>query len=155
MHLNWFREKPEDYIEKMKGTDKDLAAHFTIITACGMVLYGEKIDDVFGEVPREDYIDSIWQDIRDAHQDILDNPMYITLNLCRVLAYLQENLVLSKQSGGEWGIRSLPHRFRPLIQDALRSYATDEVMRADPQKAVEFADDMLSRIGQYMAGSAG
>ena len=43
-HLNWFREKPEDYVEKMKGTDKDLAAHFTIIRKYGIVLYGAIIE---------------------------------------------------------------------------------------------------------------
>jgi len=42
MHLNWFKAQPEDYIEKMQGTDKDLAAHFTIINKCGVVLFGEK-----------------------------------------------------------------------------------------------------------------
>lgn len=30
-HLEWYRKNPEDYVAKMKGTDKDLAAHFTII----------------------------------------------------------------------------------------------------------------------------
>lgn len=27
-HLNWFKENPADYVEKMKGTGKDMAAHF-------------------------------------------------------------------------------------------------------------------------------
>ena len=31
MHLKWYEDNPEDYILKMNGTDKDLAAHFTII----------------------------------------------------------------------------------------------------------------------------
>lgn len=30
-HLDWYRSNPADYIEKMNGTDKDLAAHFTIL----------------------------------------------------------------------------------------------------------------------------
>ena len=29
MHSEWYRQDPEDYIQKMKGTDQDLAAHFT------------------------------------------------------------------------------------------------------------------------------
>lgn len=57
-HLSWFLENPEDYIAKMKGTDKDLAAHFTIINHCGIVLYGASVEEVFGEVPEKDYIDS-------------------------------------------------------------------------------------------------
>ena len=30
MHLDLYRNNPQDYIERMKGTDRDLAAHFVI-----------------------------------------------------------------------------------------------------------------------------
>lgn len=148
MHLNWFKEKPEDYIEKMQGTDKDLAAHFTIINKCGMVLFGEKISEVFGKVRKNYYIDSIWLDIEDAKGDIVTDPMYITLNLCRVLAYLQKNLILSKKSGGEWGLSTLPQEFHVLIQEALQSYETDKEMIIHSEIAEHFADYMLSQIEQ-------
>lgn len=148
MHLDWFKENPEDYVEKMKGTDKDLAAHFTIINKCGIVLFGDKISEVFGTVSRNYYIDSILHDIQNAHEDILLNPMYIILNLCRVLAYLQEDLILSKKSGGEWGISVLSQEFHTLIRDALQSYDTDEEMTVDPETALYFADYMMSKIEQ-------
>lgn len=106
-HLNWFLENPQDYIVKMKGTDPDLAAHVTITRAYGKVLYGAEISDVFGPVPKEDYIDSIWLDIENAAEDVLKNPVYVILNLCRVLAYLKEDLILSKKDGGIWGLRFL------------------------------------------------
>lgn len=101
-HLQWFQENPADYIRKMNGEDKDLAAHFKIIKSYGMVLYGEEINDIFGDVPRNDYIDSIWNDIEGAREDILNDPVYIILNLCRVAAFLKNDLVLSKKQGGEW-----------------------------------------------------
>ena len=63
MHLQWFRDNPKDYIQKMNGTDKDLAAHFKIIKKYGIALYGSQIDDVFADVPRNNYIDSILCDI--------------------------------------------------------------------------------------------
>ena len=34
-HLEWFEEAPDEYIREMNGTDKDLAAHFTIINKKG------------------------------------------------------------------------------------------------------------------------
>ena len=74
----------------MKGTDKDLAAHFTIIKNRGRCLAGAPIDEVFGEVPGEDYLDSISGDIADAALDLPENMMYYTLNLTRVLAYKKE-----------------------------------------------------------------
>ena len=77
----------------MNGTDKDLAAHFTIIGKRGKCLHGQSIEDVFAEVPQKDYIDAIWDDISKAKEDIETNTMYITLNLARVLAYKKEGIV--------------------------------------------------------------
>lgn len=88
-HLQWYQENPRDYVDRMKGVDRDLAAHFTIIGRYGIVLYGKPVHEVFGPVPREDYIDSIVSDIEEAKEDILEEPVYVILNLCRVLAYLR------------------------------------------------------------------
>ncbi|WP_310603780.1 nucleotidyltransferase domain-containing protein, partial [Anaerosporobacter sp.] len=38
-HLNWYQTNPEEYVDKMKGTDKDLAAHFTILYHRGKCVY--------------------------------------------------------------------------------------------------------------------
>lgn len=146
MHLKGFLENPQEYVERMKGTDRDLAAHFTILRRYGRVLYGEEIGETFGEVDRNDYLDSIWSDVENAREDILSDPMYMTLNLCRVLAYLREDLVLSKKEGGAWGIRRLPQEFHGLIRAALSDYEGGEEMPLLPEKAVEFAEYMLGQI---------
>ena len=31
-HLNWYKSDPDDYIRRMNGDDKDLAAHFTTMS---------------------------------------------------------------------------------------------------------------------------
>lgn len=76
MHLQWVRDNPDNYVENMRGEDRDLAAHFTIINRYGIVLYGEKIENVFGEVSKKDYEESIWFDVECASEDIADEPMY-------------------------------------------------------------------------------
>lgn len=146
MHLPWFRDNLEDYVKNMRGVDKDLAAHFTIINRYGIVLYGAPIADVFGEVRKADYVDSIWFDIENAREAIVADPMYIILNLCRVVAFLKENLYLSKQQGGEWGIAHMPERYHPLISQALHCYKTDQIMQADRILADQFAYEMLAAI---------
>ena len=55
----------------MNEADADLAADCTIIKKRGKCLCGERIDDVFGEVPKADYMDSIWNDIAEAEDDII------------------------------------------------------------------------------------
>lgn len=64
-------------------------------------------DLTFDPVPKQCYIDSICSDVEHAAADILEQPVYITLNLCRVLAYLKDGLCLSKKEGGEWGLAHL------------------------------------------------
>lgn len=145
-HLEWYKTDPGDYIEKMQGTDKDLAAHFTITRRYGIVLWGEAIEDVFGEVPPEAYRDSILEDVRDAREDISGNPLYVTLNLCRVSGYLREGLILSKKAGGEWGLKKLPDDFHELIRDALYCYETGDEMRAGREVLLQFAEYILSEI---------
>ena len=74
-HLDWYMKDPDDYILKMKGEDKDLAAHFTIINHRGKCLFGASIKEIFDDVPARDYMDSIWNDIADAEDEIADDPM--------------------------------------------------------------------------------
>jgi hypothetical protein len=134
----------------MKGTDKDLAAHFTIINYRGKVLYGQEIKEVFGEVSKQDYFDSIWSDIKGAQEDILDNTMYITLNLPRVLAYQRDNVILSKKEGGEWGLSNLPEKYHSFIILALKEYASVGPSRYNIELAVEYAKYMLGEIQNRM-----
>ncbi|MBR5730999.1 MAG: DUF4111 domain-containing protein [Firmicutes bacterium] len=145
-HLEWYEEDPEEYVREMNGTDKDLAAHFTIINKRGKCLYGAPIDEVFAEVPAADYMDSIWYDVEGAAEEITEYPMYLTLNLARVLAYNEEGLVLSKKEGGEWALAHLPGEHHPLIQTALREYTRGEDPEYDGECAKRYADYMLRKI---------
>lgn len=146
MHLQWFRDNPKDYIQKMNGTDKDLAAHFKIIKKYGIALYGSQIDDVFADVPRNNYIDSILCDIEEAKEEILENPVYIILNLCRVAAFLKHDLVISKKQGGEWALQNLSDKYHTLVLNALQSYELGTEMNIDKEEAQGFADYMLYLI---------
>ncbi|MBO4705515.1 MAG: DUF4111 domain-containing protein [Spirochaetaceae bacterium] len=146
MHLNWYKTNPDDYVQKMKGTDKDLAAHFTNIRKHGRCLYGAPIADVFAEVPKHDYLDSIHSDIAEAEEDIIENPTYIILNLARVLAYQKDEQLLSKKEGGEWGLKKLPVEFHNLLKDALKDYEGSEKVTYNMECAKKYADYMLKSI---------
>ena len=130
----------------MNGTDKDLAAHFKIIKKYGIALYGSPIDDVFADVPRNNYIDSILCDIEEAKEEILENPVYIILNLCRVAAFLKHDLVISKKQGGEWALQNLSDKYHTLVLNALQSYELGTEMNIDKEEAQGFADYMLYLI---------
>ena len=153
-HLRRFYEDPKAYVEQLRGTDKDLAAHFAIVHRFGVALYGPKAKEIFSQVPKADYADSIWYDVGGAKEEILENPMYLTLNLCRALAYLKADLVLSKQTGGAWGLQNVPAEYHGLIRAALHSYETDQTMELDPAEAVGFAAYMIGEIQRYWIDSS-
>lgn len=163
-HLQWFLDRPQHYIQNMKGVDKDLAAHFAVINRYGIALYGRAVPDVFGEVPGKDYADSIWYDVENAGEDIEGNATYVILNLCRAAAFLREGLCLSKADGGGWGLKNISEKYRKLILGALSSYRpgasenfdrddssakfddTAEAVRLNGALARQFAEDMLGEI---------
>lgn len=156
-HLQWFIDNPTDYIHKMNGTDKDLAAHFKIIKKYGVVLHGEAINDVFADVPEKDYIDSICSDVEGAREDILKQPVYVILNLCRVEAFLKNGFIFSKKQGGEWALQNLSAEYHTLISTALKSYMFENEMvlsNADDVEAQKFADYMLRMIKDMLISAS-
>ncbi|WP_320956681.1 aminoglycoside adenylyltransferase domain-containing protein [Enterocloster asparagiformis] len=147
-HKQKFFENLSEYCAHMNGTDKDLAAHFTIIKQSGITLYGEKADGVFGDVPKANYLDSIKHDIENAVVEIVENPIYIILNLCRVLAYIKDDVVLSKQQGAYWGLENIPVKYARLIDKAEESYRSAEPFSMDIGDALltDFSGYMLKQI---------
>jgi streptomycin 3"-adenylyltransferase len=145
-HLEWYKTDPEEYIQKMNGTDKDLAAHFTIIYHRGECVYGAPIKEVFEEVPSCFYFDSIMFDVENAEEEITENTMYLTLNLARVLAYKEDGLILSKKEGGEWAIDHLPSEYYPLIFDSIRDYSQNINVIYDGGLAKSYAKYVMDRI---------
>lgn len=112
-------------------TDPDLAAHVTVTRSRGVCLVGQPAEDVFPEVPRSDYLDSILKDFEWGKDRLNENPVYFVLNTCRILAYLAEGQVLSKLEGGEWGVKYLPEGYRPMAQAAANAYGQGQDWR-DP-----------------------
>ena len=126
--------------------DPDLAAHFTVIANTGIVVYGEPIAEVFGAVPREYYLDSVRKDVENAGKSVVDNPVYIILNLCRVYAYRRDGLILSKEKGGQWGLRNLPPPYHRLIALALDSYSNGTTFCKSEPLQIEFCEYMSNFI---------
>jgi predicted nucleotidyltransferase len=127
--------------------DPDLAAHITITRSRGHCLSGRPIESVFPAVPREHYVASIVDDFEWARDRIVKTPVYFILNACRVLWYLLEGAICSKDEAGEWGTRSLPERFRAVVSQALDRYrGVRQDERFEASALSEFADHMSWEI---------
>lgn len=137
----------ESFAERMHGNDHDLAAHFTVIKAVGFAVCGEEISEAFGEVPKEHYLDSIKRDIGDAAEYIGYNPVYYTLNLCRVLAYKRGAGVLSKEQGAQWAGENIPPLYAVVANEALNCYRTGAIFDED-MPLMAFVEYMLNEINR-------
>lgn len=133
--------------QAMQGVDPDLAAHMMVINKVGRAFCGLPVKDVFAPVPRESYLRSIWYDIEGAPEDITRDPVYYVLNLCRVLACVEEGQVLSKEQGGQWGMEHLCE-YHGLIASALRAYRSEAAFEASDTDLSNFAEKLLARIRQ-------
>lgn len=148
MHHDWYLQDPNEYIFHMQGVDQDLAAHLQVVKKHGIVLCGEPIDEVFGSLPVEVYFESILEDVAAAEEEIGSDPMYLVLNLCRMLVYKKEKRILSKKDGGEWGVHNLPPEYRGLIMLALSEYCGGQPRLETYRKydLKSFAKEMLWAI---------
>ncbi len=146
-HRERYRTDPDAYLAVMRGTDRDLAAHFSVTRAYGAALYGPPPERMIGEVPREAYADAILYDVGNAEEEIGSHPVYLTLNLCRGLAYLREGLILSKRGGGEWALAHVPERFHGWIRSALKAYR-EGGKSVDGKEGAAFARYMLAEAAR-------
>ncbi|WP_028543257.1 aminoglycoside adenylyltransferase domain-containing protein [Paenibacillus taiwanensis] len=128
--------------------DQDLAAHITVAYYRGITLYGLPLSELYAPIDRSFYVDAMLYDMEDVRQVILDNPVYFTLNLCRIVMYLSEGTIASKREGGEWGMNTLPHQYRLLVQQCLEHYNEGTSARAKYEVDVlrEYSDYMMREI---------
>ncbi len=127
--------------------DPDMAAHVAITRQFGINLHGLRPDEVFPDVPDEDYLEALLYDIETLETDILKFPHYAVLSACRVLAYVQEKRITSKDSGAEWALATVPAEHHAVIRQALALYRGDgEDATFNPSDLTAFADYIRSKI---------
>ena len=150
-HLEKALADPDGYCETMQGTDRDLAAHFTVTNRVGRAFLGPEAVIMFPPVPEEAYYDSLVYDVENMEEDIAENPVYCVLNLCRVLAWCRtkDRDVLSKAGGGRWGLEHLDAKWHGIIGDALAVYETRADAVWDAGLLREFAGECLREIRNW------
>lgn len=151
--LHYFHPKylmEENYICGGKGfEDPDLAAHIMVTYHRGIKLIGPEIKSIMEPINRVYYIHSIFNDIEDAPNQIVEKPVYFTLNLCRVMHYLLEGKVSSKKEGGEWAGTHLPEEYQRIVKQCLDVYngGSKEITISD-RELIQFAKWMFFECTQ-------
>lgn len=143
--------------------DPDLAAHVQAVREVGTVLRGAPVEEVFGPVPRADFLDSVGRDLAWILEGdhLVESPVYGVLNLCRMLWVAEsgsERLVPSKEEAALWALERIPPALRPVVRKALDAYRdrswVDPGARTtagrtwDPAELRAFRDAMAARVGE-------
>ncbi len=118
-----FWDFPETY------TDGDLACHVTLTRQSGIRVYGSAIQDVFPDVPEEDFWDSIAWGIEYYNKLEEDQLMTAVLSLVRIWSYDAERIIYSKAGAGEWALDKVPSSLRYIVQNALDAYRAKDDMK--------------------------
>ncbi len=118
----WRARLERNPMARQQPTNVDLAAHVTIVRRAGIALVGPPPVETFPEVPEEHYRDALLRDVRWALERIERYPVYGVLSMCRVLAYVRDGEILSKEGGGLWGAPEAPPELRPVVEEALAAY---------------------------------
>jgi len=148
-------EHTELYLNSEARTDPDLAAHVTIMRHCGICLSGKRIELVFPEVPKEDYLASLLGDFEECLQRIQEDPVYCILNMIRVYWYLKEEKIASKKEAGLEGNRLFPEIYRPLISQAIHVYENAEANGTFNEKNLnEFKRYLKQQIEELLEAKA-
>lgn len=148
-HREHYRRE-EDYLCS-DYEDADLASQIAVAYHRGITLHGKPLTELYPPVPRQHYLASIHYDVRNADEEIVNNPMYIILNLCRVLLYIRDGRISSKREGGEWGVHNLPREYQELVQSYLNEYnGVKDEKQHDQVLLADFADFMLHEINKQL-----
>ena len=131
--MDWWAER----------TDPDLTAHVVVARQAGIVLHGAVR---LPEVSRAQAFAAVWYDIATARNDVVDNPVYVILNLCRTIRWLERGEVLSKSAGGVALLPELSGDAQAVVAAvlAVRAGAVVALPHADVLRAV--AETLLVRI---------
>ena len=134
----------EVYVADHEFSDADVTSYIKLLKQCGIVLYGEEIQEVFADVSDEDFWSAISADIEDYDFHDYD-ARYLTSNvliLGRILSFKKEKRILSKYEGGLWMINNVPEDLKYLPELAMKVWFEGEEHI--------LPDDDLKRLRDYL-----
>ena len=140
VQFNETSDAPAPQVNDELPTDEDLIAHLTVARERGISVHGPESQAVIGKSDWNIYLASVRADIDWilADENILSTPFYGVLNLCRsaMLKASDKRLVVSKEEGALWGLSHLPDSVRPIVQEALDAYRSEETVKSAEERRV-------------------
>lgn len=133
--------------------DSDLTIFLTLLHRAGIVLMGKPVEKTIPPIPETAFRDALARAVHSAQARLPQDPGAFVLNACRAIAYLQDDAILSKDAGGEWGLVHIPEQFHALIQQALALYRSEQLKRPLGSAVLNAFSDYVTDKVQLMPGT--
>ncbi len=131
--------------------DPDLVSHINVVNQKNEKLdFGCKSERIFSKVPQDLVVESNYLDIKECAENIIKNPIYSILNLCRFYAYIKDGLTLSKFAGGKYAIKENCFGYKNLIKSAMNDYLNDKHYDYKKEELEEFAQTAITLINNHL-----
>ncbi len=142
-------EMDSNFIVDEDFEDADIACHIHLTNQSGICVYGKSIQDIFPEVPEDDFWKSISNDI-DEYDFNAYKPKYYASNILilgRILSYKKEKRILSKYEGAIWTLDYVPSKYHKIISNALRVwYMGEEIIDYGKEELEELREYLINQI---------
>ena len=134
----------EVFVADHEFPDADVTSYIKLLKQCGIVLYGEGIQEVFADVSDEDFWSAISADVENYDFHDYDERYFASniLILGRILSFKKENRILSKYESGIWMSKNVPGNLRYIPKMAMKIWYEGEEHT--------LPDDDLERLRDYL-----
>jgi len=110
--------------------DNEILSNLYTTRKRGFCIWGVPINNIFSKIPEKYHLRSVIEDLQHTRKLLHESQEHVGYNIvvywvlgsCRVLAFIREELVLSKVEGGLWGLANLPKKYHNLLEQALSCY---------------------------------
>ena len=135
--------------------EKEILSNLYTARRRGFCIWGKPMSRVFSRIPAQYHLRSVIEDLESRRKYLRENAdqvgydvvVFWVLGSCRILAFIREDIVLSKLEGGRWGLANLPEEYHSVIKQAILRYQGKKRTQIwNYEKLEAFADYMTKTI---------
>lgn len=143
----WLREDlVGGILRPLPAVNPDLAVQLTMVRATGRALRGPAPTDLLDEVPPEDLLRAITEELAPLVADLESDTRNVLLTLARMWTTVASGEIASKDAAAAWALERLPGAQRPALAQARDSYLDGLEDSWDMPSVGSVADAMVSEI---------
>ena len=129
--------------------DDDMPCHIRLTRQSGVALFGPPPETLLPEIDDTTFWHALTYDLSDLAP--LNNPVYDTLTLARILSFARTWRVLTKRQAARWAAETFP-AFAPILREAVAAYESGRAPAWNAEAVTAYRDFMMEEIRRGIQG---